>query len=610
MLKALYDYALAHRLTPPPGYAPKTVKAWVEVSTKSDYVGVVPGDGEEILCPDIGSLANGTTKSNVLTEKRSVIFPTENAQKTEFFLQTMRGAAEGDPVWYRCLETLEDPEKRKQVLEELDRNKVKPGDRISFRIDGEPGVSRKETVSWWQVYRKQFTGGGGTPETLCMITGEPAVPISTTPPIQGLYAVGGHARGDALISFDKPAFTSYGLKQAANAPVSEEAYAAVKAALDDLLKDAPSVITQKTVKPNHAVVLAGMKCVHWYDRDLPQEEDLIGTALLSWDDDEEDAEETALPVNEAEERRRADSVPLSVRSGVESGNLDGVRYYILLLTGVGGRVMVRRYEQGNYAELRKHIRQWYEDLALTNPAGTGKSKDRKLTARLMRLMKRQKVDKEPFRRMEKELAGVTPMVIESILNGTPLPDSVASRALAFVRSKMLESEDAQDSRQQRAARIPDGIACQWLKVWLSRNAESEKGDEKLMSEYNPNHPNTAYQCGAVMAILAEIQNAAMPDVGAGVVQRYYASAMQTPALVLGQLSKLSNYHLDKFDNKNVAEKYREKLAEAWARVGDEVPAVLNLEQQSYFTLGYYQMTALLNRKKKNENNAQNAEEAE
>ncbi|MDD2629628.1 MAG: type I-C CRISPR-associated protein Cas8c/Csd1 [Limnochordia bacterium] len=35
--------------------------------------------------------------------------------------------------------------------------------------------------------------------------------------------------------------------------------------------------------------------------------------------------------------------------------------------------------------------------------------------------------------------------------------------------------------------------------------------------------------------------------GAGVVQRYYASASSTPALVLGRLTRTSQYHLDKLD---------------------------------------------------------------
>ena len=84
------------------------------------------------------------------------------------------------------------------------------------------------------------------------------MPTATVPPVSGLSVVGGHARGDALICFDKDAFCSYGLKQAANAPVSEEAFAGVKAALDELLKDAP--------------VVAGMKFVHWYDKPLSRDQ--------------------------------------------------------------------------------------------------------------------------------------------------------------------------------------------------------------------------------------------------------------------------------------------------------------------------------------------------
>ncbi len=42
-----------------------------------------------------------------------------------------------------------------------------------------------------------------------------------------------------------------------------------------------------------------------------------------------------------------------------------------------------------------------------------------------------------------------------------------------------------------------------------------------------------------MAVLAELQKAALKDVGAGVVQRYYAAASTTPALVLEDLPNQS-----------------------------------------------------------------------
>lgn len=130
-----------------------------------------------------------------------------------------------------------------------------------------------------------------------------------------------------------------------------------------------------------------------------------------------------------------------------------------------------------------------------------------------------------------------------------------------------------------------------------------------MEEYNMNLSDTAYHCGGLMAVYAAIQKAAMPDVNTGIVERYYASAIQTPALVIGQLSSRSNHHLEKITNKWLASEYRKKLCEVSVALGTHVPATLNLEQQSYFALGYYQMGAMLNREK-NERYAAAKEKAE
>ena len=85
----------------------------------------------------------------------------------------------------------------------------------------------------------------------------------------------------------------------------------------------------------------------------------------------------------------------------------------------------------------------------------------------------------------------------------------------------------------------------------------------------------------------------MPDVNTGIVERYYASAIQMPALVIGQLSSRSNHHLEKIKNGRLADQYREKLQEISVALGTSIPATLDLEQQSYFALGYYQMGARL-----------------
>lgn len=118
-----------------------------------------------------------------------------------------------------------------------------------------------------------------------------------------------------------------------------------------------------------------------------------------------------------------------------------------------------------------------------------------------------------------------------------------------------------------------------------------------MSEYDPNHKSSAYHCGAAMAVHAAIQNAAMRNVNATIVQRYYSSASQMPALVLGQVSRLSAYHLEKIENEWIRKEYEKALNEAYCAIGNEIPVTLTLEEQAYFALGYRQMCAKLQREK-------------
>ena len=331
MLKALYDYGVRRQLALPPGFAGKTMKAYISLSESDDHVSVYLGGDEPVPCPDIGSLANGKDKSNVLAEKRSVVIPEEPGSKSTFFLEALRSAAEEEPLLKVCVRALETPELAAAVRAELDRAKIKPGDRISFRVNGQSILQSEKLRTWWKSYRKQFSAADERPSALCLITGEPTVPMTTTTPIQGLRVVGGHASGDALICFDKTAFCSYNQKKAANAPVSEEAFSVVKAALDDLLKDAP--------------ILAGMKFVHWFDREIPQEDDPLYTVDFGYDLPEDETDEEAEPeaaVNELTARNQANQIPESVYSGQPVPDLDNVSYYILLLSGANSRVMIRR----------------------------------------------------------------------------------------------------------------------------------------------------------------------------------------------------------------------------------------------------------------------------
>lgn len=619
MLKALYDYAESHRLVPPPGYVEKPVKAYVSLSESDvDFAEIEMGGEENVRCPDIGSLANGKDKCNVLAEKRSVIFSDEPTAKTQFFWDALREAGEYEPAIRVCMGIMQKPELIDKINQKLDSHKVKASDRIAFKVDGKVLLNSDNIQAWWQEFRKQFVKTKESAATVCMISGQSIIPVATTSKITGLQSVGGHASGDALICFDKPAFCSYGLKKAENAPVSEEAFAAVKAALDSLLQEAP--------------ILSDMRFVHWYDCEVGREEDPIyqcgdfdslketddeavsqeskasvSNALEFYEEDDDEEEEQLTDIEKQQEEKsavkNADKLIRSVESGERTAALNST-YYILLLSGVGGRIMIRRYMRGKYADLQKNLQMWHRDLQLTNAFGTATIPECKLKARLIRLLKYKKADAKVFERLKNELAGITPSIVMAILTGGRLPDAVAERALRYIRSQMLSSSESgssdgqnQNAKQRdsgqsdrRRAQSLDGWACQWLKVWLIRKKRAEGEETFLMNTYNLQHPSPAYHCGGLMAVYAHIQQRAIEGINAGVIQRYYASASRTPAMVLGRLTTLCNYHLAKLEKTKYLE---DRLAELYGALGDKIPVTLNLEEQSYFALGYYQKWAEL-----------------
>ena len=540
MLKALYDYALQNDLVLPAGFVQKPVKAYIWLSKKGAFVDVT--QGETLPCPDIGSLAKGPDRCNPLAEKRSVVFPETQTPKSGYFRQLLADGGQQEPVLQVCLAALENPETVQAINAALNRMKVKTSDCISFCVDGEPILNSGAVKSWWAEFRRKFLPSGL--QSLCLITGQPTVPPATLPPVKGLQAVGGHSSGTPLMCFDKSAFCSYGLKQGANAPVSEEAF-------------------------------AGMKFVHWYDKPIPREEDDLFAFFGG-----EPAEEDEADPNEA--RALADALVSSLVSGGRAAALPN-EYFILLLSGAGGRVMLRHYEQGSYQALQAALSAWNEDLELINAAGTGLIRPAKFKARLIRLLSRQKNDRKVFQRLDKELSGLTPAVIRAILSGSELPDTVASRALAYIRSQMTDTDP--DSKIQS---VPDGFACQWLKVWLLRRERKKNQKETISVGYNAAHPSPAYHCGALVAVYGAIQRAAMPDVNASVIDRYYDAASQTPALALGQLQRLSNYHLSKIISFSVRERYETMLNQISDSIGDTIPVTLTLEEQAYFALGYRQ----------------------
>ena len=112
-------------------------------------------------------------------------------------------------------------------------------------------------------------------------------------------------------------------------------------------------------------------------------------------------------------------------------------------------------------------------------------------------------------------------------------------------------------------------------------------------ETNETLRDVSYYCGQLMAVYAAIQREAMPTVGTSIAERYYAAASTSPAFVIGKLSQLAQHHLDKLEPK-AARFYENKLSEIFSRIGVRtIPAMMTVEQQTEFALGYYQQRAVM-----------------
>jgi CRISPR-associated protein Csd1 len=108
-------------------------------------------------------------------------------------------------------------------------------------------------------------------------------------------------------------------------------------------------------------------------------------------------------------------------------------------------------------------------------------------------------------------------------------------------------------------------------------------------------------CGRLFAVFAELQSAALQNVNAGVVERYYASASTTPALVMGRLFRNSQFHNAKAEGeggwkKGKAINAQKDFEAITCALGDQFPATLDLEGQGRFALGYYHQKAEVHRR--------------
>jgi CRISPR-associated protein Csd1 len=414
-------------------------------------------------------------------------------------------------------------------------------DNVTFSVDGSDLLGLESLKRFWRTRRRlQGKQIQESTKRICLATGELSDTLNTTEKVKGVP--GGLATGTNLISFDKDSFCSFGLEQAQNAALSPSAELKIRSALNALIEKSRE---QKLVF-NSAIHL------HWTRRPIEYDPfDLLANA-----------DENAVA-----------SLLKSIHAGHTPVPFDDNSYYALSLSGNGARIVVRDWLESTVPEVRGHIGEWFEDLGIVSTDGSGLKRSFKFYALLYALVRA-------------DLGEISPQTLTQMLHcalrgrSVPLPQAALSAAL---RRQQLDQDKL----------FPARLAL--IKACLLRSTSNQPQCPQttlrtMNPSLDPENRDHAYLCGRLFAVFDRLQYLALGAVNAGVVERYYASASTTPALVMGRLFKAAQFHLAKADSGVAANVSKDFEAIAGA-LGSQFPTTLSLEAQGRFALGYYHQKA-------------------
>jgi CRISPR-associated protein Csd1 len=413
-----------------------------------------------------------------------------------------------------------------------------PGSLITFEVDGVSPVDLKPVQQFWAAEHDPESGEGAT-TMQCVICGEQRpVRKRLTGALKGIP--GGQTAGTSLISANAPAFESYGLEASLVAPTCGPCGERFTRAANALLAD------RRT-----SIVLGDI-------------------AFLFWTKVETTFSFVDYLNNPKPEQVR--ELWRSLHRGGPAIEVASERFYATALSASGGRAVVRDWIDTTIADAQESVGRWFEWQAITGDDGE-----------LGHPLGIYALAAATVRDPRKELPSSVPRaLLRTALTGVPLPFDLLQRAVQRARA-----DQERKVTRTRAALIK--------LVWRSHHQDFP---EDTMISLEQDHSSPAYQCGRLLAVLEEVQRAAIRNINATIVNRYYGSASTAPFTVFPLLLRTARTHLAKLERDRRAahialERRLDQIVGALdaSRLPSGFPKVLTVEEQGLFALGYYQQRA-------------------
>lgn len=415
------------------------------------------------------------------------------------------------------------------------------GGNLIFCLESEYAQEDEEIKKIWHIYQEN---NSGLVDGICLVTGEKSEISRIHRGIKGVP--GARSSGAALVSFNAPAFESYGKEQSYNAPVGKYAEFAYTTALNYLLSE-----------KKYTFQLGDSMVVYWAESAQTQYQDMLKNFFNSSID------------NQKELEKIFGNLKNGLAVDIDDVKIDlNQRFYILCLAPNAARLSIRFFYENSFGNILKNLSDHYERMAIVKPewekeylsiqemlmeTGNNKLKDKKLVSNMASL------------------------VLRDILMDDRYPTGLYTEVLARIRAEQ--------------GGITYGRAA-IVKAYLIKNYNMKEG-EKYMG-LNENCNEQAYVLGRLFAVLELIQKDANPGINSTIKDRYFNSACATPASVFPILIKLKNSHLKKIERGSTGLKiqYEKTITELMGKLNMAetqigFPRRLSLEEQGKFMLGYY-----------------------
>ena len=430
-------------------------------------------------------------------------------------------------------------------LEEIFKNS-----NLIFEVNGLFVHEDERVKQAWETVCSQ-TGTGK--EGVCLVTGQHTEIARIHSLIKGVS--GAQSSGAALVSFNAPAFESYGKEQSYNAPVGQYAVFAYTAALNSLIADR-----------DHKTVLGDTTIVYWSEDGNEQYQNAFSFITEPTIENQS--------IVDGVFKNLEKGLAVDIDNVAESLDLNQ-RFYILGLAPNAARLAVRFFYQDSFGNILKHLKEHYDRMEIVRPS------DDNLEYLGTWRMLQETVNKKS--RDKKPLPNLPSAVFRAMLSGGRYPAALYEAVLGRIRSE-------QDDSEKQIYKITRGRMA-IIKAVLLQNAKMKKEDVQV--SLNEDLANIAYILGREFAVLERIQQEANPKINATIKDRYYNSACATPASIFPILFKLKNSHirkLKKVEDVNFYEDLLKQLQgklEATENTKTACPKRLTLEEQGMFNLGYY-----------------------